>query len=186
MKGCVALNSEQVKAVTSLLSLRDKAWFMVATKTGLRISEVLSLTLENISQDLDWIKVSKKNTKGKIESKILPLHVEAQTALREWIMSMDTPLESSIFVSRKGGYTKPLDTRSAHKILHKALIEAGISGLPGQLGTHVMRKTFAKLMYQRLGYDLRKMQAALGHKNINSTIQYLGVHLEDVHRAMVA
>ena len=56
----------------------------------------------------------------------------------------------------------------------------------GKLGTHSMRKTFADRIYDRLDGDLAKTQKALGHKNINSTVQYLSFREEEIDEAILA
>ncbi len=58
--------------------------------------------------------------------------------------------------------------------------------LTGTLGTHMMRKTFANRLYERLGRDLFKTQKALGHQNVNSTVQYLHVDQDEINAAIRA
>jgi len=49
-----------------------------------------------------------------------------------------------------------------------------------------MRKTFANRLYERLGHDLFKTQKALGHQNVNSTVQYLQVDQNEINAAILA
>lgn len=58
--------------------------------------------------------------------------------------------------------------------------------MTGKLGTHSMRKTFADRIYDKLDRDLVKTQKALGHRNINSTVQYLSFREEEIDEAMLS
>jgi integrase len=49
-----------------------------------------------------------------------------------------------------------------------------------------MRKTFANRMYDKLNHDLVRTQRALGHTNINSTVQYLSFREEEIDAAILA
>jgi site-specific recombinase XerD len=57
--------------------------------------------------------------------------------------------------------------------------------LPGKIGNHSMRKSFAERVYNKLGRDLVKTQKALGHRSINSTVSYLSFIQEDIDAAIV-
>jgi integrase len=59
-------------------------------------------------------------------------------------------------------------------------------GSPASWGTHSLRKTFANRMYERLHRDLVKVQRAMGHKNINSTVAYLSFREEEIDAAILA
>jgi integrase len=58
--------------------------------------------------------------------------------------------------------------------------------LTGKIGTHSMRKTFASKVYEQLNGRLERVQKALGHKNINSTVAYLSFREEDIDAAILA
>jgi integrase len=90
--------------------------------------------------------------------------------------------ETFVFQSRKGG-NRPIGKIQAWKILNEA---ATTNELPGRVGTHAMRKTFAKWVYEKLGHDLVKTQQALGHRNINSTVSYLTFAQEEIDAAILA
>ena len=57
--------------------------------------------------------------------------------------------------------------------------------MTGNLGTHSMRKTFAKNVHRRLGNDLFKTKQALGQKNIAATIHYMSFLDEEIDRAIL-
>jgi excisionase family DNA binding protein len=57
--------------------------------------------------------------------------------------------------------------------------------LRGKVATHSMRKTFADRVYEALGRDIFRTQKALGHRNINSTVQYLSFKEQDIEAAIL-
>lgn len=193
MKGCRPLNDAEIKDVvesfTGPYANRDKALFLLGIKAGFRISELLSLQAGDLlraGRMVDRVTVARRHMKKKIEGRTVLLHPEAKKALAEWIDEMETsqPVVDGtfVFLSRKGD-NKPVSRIHAWRVLHKAFES---KELGGKLGTHSMRKTFANKVYEALGFDLIKTQKALGHKNINSTAQYLSFREEDIDRAILA
>jgi len=87
-----------------------------------------------------------------------------------------------VFQSRKW-INRPIGKIQAWRILHEA---ASPDELPGKLGTHMMRKTFADRVHHQLNRDLVKTQRAMGHKNINSTVAYLSFVENEIDQAILA
>ena len=121
--------------------------------------------------------------KGKPAARRVPLNQEAARAIQEWLEIMGTHRpEAPLFESQRKG--KAISRVQAYRILERAYDEAG---LRGKLGTHAMRKTFAHGVYEVLGHDLVKTQRVLGHKNIKSTVSYLGFGADaEVNEAILA
>ena len=90
--------------------------------------------------------------------------------------------ETFVFQSRKGS-NRPISRVQAYRILQQAYYA---NDMTGTLGTHSMRKTFADRVYEKLNHDLFKTQKALGHRNINSTIQYLSFKQEEIDAAILS
>ena len=115
----------------------------------------------------------------KVEVRAIPLHQEAKDALSVWVKDLEKAGEaepnSPLFKSRKG--YEAIKRVQAFRIL-KGVYEA--NGLTGKLGTHSLRKTFANRIYERLDRDLIKVQRALGHKAITSTVSYLSFKEEEI------
>jgi len=111
------------------------------------------------------------------------LHLKV--GLSAWInaLTKDAVLTADDFVfqSRKG--QGPLGRVQYHRILKDA-VEA--NELTGKIATHSMRKTFADRVYEALGRDIFRTQKALGHRNINSTVQYLSFKEADIDAAVLA
>lgn len=193
MKGMRPLSDQEIQSVSSRLNTRDRALFIVGLRTGYRISELLSLTLKDVvtpqGHILPEIYMARKSTKGRNEGRAVPLHPDATTALMAWVNEMcstyhDLPMGTPLFLSgkTKNGELKPISRIQGWRTLVKAYMEAGLTG---KLGTHTMRKTFADRVYKKLDRDLIRTRAALGHKTIQSTADYLSFEESDVTRAII-
>jgi len=189
MKGCRPLTDSEIATVKDgFLRNRDKALFILGLKTGLRISELLSLKVGDVylhGRIGDVVYVERKHMKKKLEGRAIPLHQDAKGALSVWIKELEkagkADPSSPLFKSRKG--QSAITRVQAFRVLTD-VYEA--NGLMGKLGTHSMRKTFADRMYDRLGHDLIKVQRALGHKCINSTVSYLSFREEEITEAILS
>jgi site-specific recombinase XerD len=130
---------------------------------------------------------------GKTSSRTVLVHPEARAALSVWLEALQKMLKGAldpqtpVFCSRvrdaATGLRRAISREQAWRLLTEAF-EA--NELSGKLGTHAMRKTFANRMYEKLGHDLVKTQRALGHANINSTVQYLSFREEEIDAAILA
>ncbi len=193
MKGCRPLTEAEVDLVARSFggeyADRDRALFLLGVKSGFRVSELLSLTLGDIVQAgriVDRVTVQRRNMKKKVASRTVLLHPQAREALAAWLPKLRAAgymtADTFVFQSRKGG-NKAIGRVQAYKILRESY-EA--NEMTGRLGTHSMRKTFADRVYDRLDRDLVKTQRALGHLNVNSTVQYLSFREEDIDAAILA
>lgn len=193
MPTCRPLSDAEVERV--MLSFhgryqaRDRALFTLGVLSGFRISELLSLQVRNVIQDgrlVDYLSVARRHMKQKARSRTVALHLGAQQALRTWLLELaqGEPLapDTFVFQSRKGR-NRAISRRRALRILQARFRALGMTG---PLGTHSMRKTFATGVHARLGNDLRKTQAALGQKDLRSTIRYLPVDQTEIDRAVLS
>lgn len=189
MKGCRALTGTEVEQVKkSFYRNRDKALFTLGEKTGLRISELLSLRVADVfqyGQIVDVCYVQRKNMKKKLEGRAVPLHREVKAALSLWIAELEAQgraaADRPLFQSRKGN--QAITRQQAARILKEAFT---VNQIGGKVACHSMRKTFAQNIYRKVSGDLVKTQKALGHKNINSTISYLSCQEDDVFQAIMS
>lgn len=185
MSGCRALTPTEIQLVISkLANPRDRALFILGVKSGFRISELLSLQVKDVFNGLrvlDLVRVTRRNTKGSITSRTVPLHAEARKALLEICLHRQGDLP--LFQSRNGA-NQPISRFMAHKLLKDAYAAAGLSG-PG-LACHTMRKSFAEKVYAGLQFDLLATSAALGHKDIRNTVRYLVPNKSKINAAILA
>ncbi len=193
MKGCRSFTDQEadsiMKSFGGRYAARDKAIFAVGRYTGERISAILHLKIGDVVQAgriADAVTYRRASRKGKIEGRTVKLHPEAKKALTAWInqLAKDTVLVANDFVfqSRKG-QNKPISRIQYHRILKEAV---QVNELSGKVATHSMRKTFADRVYEALGRDIFRTQKALGHRNINSTVQYLSFKEQDIEDAILA
>jgi integrase len=108
------------------------------------------------------------------------LHPEARAALSAGLEALTKMLKGAVdpmtlvFCSRARdtttGLRRHISREQAWRILKKTFHS---NELAGKLGMHAMRKTFRNCVYDLLKHDLVKTQRAMGHANVNSTVQYL-------------
>ena len=192
MKGCRSFSDQEVdlikKSFSGPCAARDRAVFTMGRFTGERISAILQLKVGDVVQGgkvADAVTYRRANRKGKVEGRTVKLHPDAKDALTAWInqLAKETVLtaEDYVFQSRKG--QGPIGRIQYHRILKQAVLA---NELTGKISTHSMRKTFADRVYEALGRDIFRTQKALGHKNINSTVQYLSFKESDIDAAILA
>lgn len=167
---------------------RDRALFLLGVRAGFRISELLSITIGDVFQNGNFVRqiaVARRNMKGKKAGRTVPLHPEAREFLEIWVRELaaagHSAPETFLFRSREGG-NRALNRRTAWYLLTRAYAACGLTG---KLGTHGMRKTFAKRVHQKLGRDLMKTQKALGHARVTSTVSYLSFDEGEVDDAIL-
>jgi site-specific recombinase XerD len=130
---------------------------------------------------------------GKTSGRTVKLHPEARAALSVWLETLTKMLKGTlnpmtpVFCSRVRDTTTGLRRQISREQAWRILKEAFTSNeLSGKLGTYAMRKTFCNRVYELLKHDLVKTQQAMGHANINSTVQYLSFREEEIDAAIVA
>lgn len=178
MIGSRPLTDAEIELVlANLTNLRDRALFLTGIRTGFRISELISLRIENITQYgqvANQITVNRSNMKGKHSSRTVPLHPQAKKAIEEYLSQMDTyEPKTKLF---------PFTRQYADKILRKATSAAK---LEGKVSTHSMRKTFANKVHTALGENIFKTQKAMGHASVSSTAHYLSFNQDEINEAIL-
>ena len=184
MKGCRPLTEDEVKAVAQKLleqshtnGFRNRLLFLLGCKTGFRIAELLSLRVKDVFAHDKVSKratVNKCNMKGEIETRSVVLAESVKPLLNEYIRSNGLKADDRLF---------PVTTVAAHLFMSKAF---DVLRLDGKVATHSMRKTFANHVYKALNHDLVKTQAAMGHKWVSTTAQYISFAQEDVDEAILS
>jgi site-specific recombinase XerD len=150
-------------------SLRDKAILELLFSTGLRVSELCSLT-----SDVDFPsgEFSIRGKGGKV--RVVFVSDEAKSAVQKYLKARKD-MNDAMFVStpKNKREPSPLDRRSILRIVKKYAVKAGISK---KVTPHVLRHMFATDLLSN-GADLRSVQMLLGHANISTTQVY--THLTD-------
>jgi site-specific recombinase XerD len=168
----------QTKEVT-VKELRDKAFLELLFSTGLRVSELCSL-----SRDLDLNK-DEFSIRGKGEKvRVVFLSDAAREALKNYLAKrkdMDDAMFVQFGKNAKNSDNLRLTPRSVERIIKHYAIKAGISK---KVTPHVVRHSFATDLLSN-GADLRSVQALLGHAHIGTTQIYTHVtdkHLKEIHK----
>lgn len=163
--------------------LRDKAILELLFSTGLRVSELCSLT-RDIDLSTDELSIRGKGSKVRV----VFISDYAKKILKEYLTKRKD-MDDALFIqlSQNGKVTKKrkgslaLTKRSVERIVKLCAIKAGISK---RVTPHTMRHLFATDLLSN-GADLRSVQALLGHANIGTTQIYTHVtdkHLRDIHK----
>lgn len=180
MNGCRPLQDTELDKLLSQADPMLAALLSLGVRTGFRITELLSLTwgsvLNTDGSIKDAIEVPRRAVKGKTKSRRVPLHPDCKARLITLTRAKYTGDATSLVF--------PMHRSTAHRQLKKALTLAGIKEDNGRVATHSMRKSFAKKMYEGLSGDLFKLQQAMGHANINSTVKYLQADAEEIEDAI--
>jgi integrase/recombinase XerD len=159
--------------------LRDAAMLEVLYAAGLRVSEIISLTLDQLELESQLIRTVGKGSK----ERLIPISSLALRRLGEYLASGRKPLlqgRSSpyVFLNHRG---RRLTRQGFWKILKQYGLQAGINR---PISPHTLRHSFATHLLEG-GADLRSIQTLLGHADISTTQIYTSVtseHLREVYR----
>lgn len=163
-----------------LQTMRDRAILEMLFSTGLRVSELVSLT-RDVDFSADEFSVRGKG--GKI--RVVFISDDARRAVNAYLKNRKD-MDDALFVKigddkKKNQIYGPLNRRSIERIVKQCAIKAGISK---KVTPHVIRHCFATGLLSN-GADIRSVQIMLGHANIGTTQIYTHVtdkHLRDVHK----
>nr|WP_255725285.1 site-specific tyrosine recombinase XerD [Photobacterium sp. OFAV2-7] len=181
------ISEEQVDALLDApdpndpIELRDKAMLELLYATGLRVTELVSLTMENVSLRQGVVRVTGKGGK----ERLVPMGENAVDWIEQFIESGRPQLlgEKSSDVVFPSKRAKQMTRQTFwHRIKHYAVL-AGIDS--DKLSPHVMRHAFATHLLN-YGADLRVVQMLLGHSDLSTTQIYTHVateRLKQLHEA---
>ena len=149
------------------LGRRDRAILELFYASGLRLSELVGLDLEDVDLQGRMVRVMGKGGK----ERLVPFNTSAQKALRAWYKDRAALAKSSnsLFVNARG---TPLSGRSVQRLVHRYV--AACSTRFG-ISPHALRHSFATHLLQQ-GADLRAIQELLGHVQLSTTQRYTHVN----------
>jgi site-specific recombinase XerD len=153
-------------------SVRDWAMILLAYRHGLRASEVCSLKLADV--DLKAGSISIRRLKGSLQT-VQPIYshrgqplLDEIKALRAWLRERKQDGSDYLFTSQKGGR---LDRTQLFRIFRACAEAASLS--PEKQHPHVLKHSLASHLVAG-NVNLALIRQALGHRSINSTMQYVG------------
>lgn len=164
----------------TLPGLRDKAILELLFSTGLRVSELCSLSIDDVDLSRDEFSVRGKGDKVRV----VFLSPGAKKAVQKYLKERKD-MSDALFVqygkNAKNADDPRLSPRAVQRLIKQYAIKAGITR---KVTPHVIRHSFATDLLSN-GADLRSVQALLGHANIATTQVYTHVtdkHLREVHK----
>jgi integrase/recombinase XerC len=170
------------------LGRRDRAILELFYASGLRLSELVGLDVEDVNLNSRMVRVLGKGGK----QRIVPFNTSAETAIRAWLKDGwgQTPVvevrprrsqttrrsRTPLFLNYQGGR---LSTRSVDRLVRKYV--AACSARFG-ISPHALRHSFATHLLER-GADLRAIQELLGHARLSTTQRYTHVNAAQLMEA---
>ncbi|MGO3474728.1 MAG: site-specific tyrosine recombinase XerD [Lacticaseibacillus paracasei] len=177
------LSSQEVDALMAKpdtdkpLGLRDRAIFELMYATGLRVSEVVDLRLDQLHLAINLLKVTGKGDK----ERLVPISPQATQWVDRYLQEARPKLlkrvqPKNVFVNFHGG---PMTRQGIWKNLKAYIASIGIEK---DVTPHTLRHSFATRLLEN-GADLRVVQELLGHSDISTTQIY--THLSNQHLVAV-
>jgi len=165
--------------IRSTQGIRDRAILETMYATGMRVSEVVNLKLDNINLEVGFLRCIGKGNK----ERVIPLGKKAIVSIQRYLAVARPKLlhkktSDYLFVSR---FAKRISRQSIWKLVKKY---AKLARIKKALKPHTLRHSFATHLLER-GADLRSVQEMLGHSNISTTQIYTHINkgwLKTIHK----
>ena len=146
--------------------------------SGLRVSELVGLDLQDLLTDQRTLRVMGKGRK----ERLVPYHAQAASILDAYLLFRSAflgvkvlPAVPALFLNQRGGRLTPTSVRA---LLRSALEAAAVRS---RVSPHALRHSFATHLLNR-GMDLRAIQELLGHASLSTTQRYTHLGLEELAR----
>ncbi|WP_375489512.1 tyrosine recombinase XerC [uncultured Jatrophihabitans sp.] len=168
--------SVQADRGAAAIGLRDQLVVELLYATGIRVSELVGLDLDDVDRRRHVLRVLGKGAK----ERTVPFGAAADDALDAWLAHGRPELRAAhsgaaLLLGARGGR---LDARAVRTIVHRRV--AQVPGAP-DIGPHGLRHTAATHLLEG-GADLRTVQELLGHANLSTTQIYTHVSVERLRR----
>lgn len=172
---------KKISAIKGNLKKRDPRDFLLFTlgiNTGLRISDILKLKVEDVKETSGEIKeyldLNEKKTR---RQRNIYINDEVKKALEYYFdRTRLYDLDRYLFTSNKSKENKPISRERAWQLIRMWCNEVGVKG---RLGTHTLRKTFGYHL-RMAGVGIEVISEALGHKSTTVTKRYIGITDDEV------
>ena len=147
---------------TSVVETRDLAIIELIYSSGLRVSETVSIDLNDFEEDMSFLRILGKGSK----TRLVPVGKYAKSAINEWLIKRNKIINSTnaLFLNSRG---KRISIRSVQLRLRKMALKQGLA----PIHPHMLRHSFATHMLESSG-DLRTIQELLGHSSLSTTQIY--------------
>jgi integrase len=172
------LRQKHVWAIRSMLqndpSKRDLAMFNLAIDSKLRGCDIIAIRVDDIAPNgytVDRATVRQRKTRRPVR---FELTEHTRQAVDDYLKVSRRKPGEFLFAGPKSG--RSMTPRQYGRLVSDWCVGVGLD--PRLYGTHSLRRTKATLIYRRTG-NLRAVQLLLGHTKIESTVQYLGIDVDD-------
>lgn len=159
-------------------NLRDYCLFVLGINSGLRISDLLKLKINDVVSENRKVKdriLIREIKTGK--HKNFPMSTAAKKAINEYLNTRDYDLDEPLFLSqKKSDGSRAIERQRAYKVINDAAKAAGINE---KIGTHTLRKTFAYHAY-KAGIAIEIIQKLFNHSAPSITLRYIGITQDDL------
>ena len=160
--------------LTDMFSYRNKAMLEVLYATGLRVSELVNLKMENIDFEQDIIRTFGKGNK----ERVIPIGEYAKIYLEKYLNEYRYQMlkhgnNEYVFLNNHG---KNMTRQGFFKIIKSIASDVGINK---EISPHILRHSFASHLLKH-GADLRTIQELLGHSNVSTTQIYTHISNEEL------
>lgn len=160
---------ERIEEFLSLRNKRNRLIFAFGINTGLRVSDILSLNVEDV-EGKSYVEIKEKKT-GKY--KRFPLNAKLKALIKDYLMnerckSYSLAENEPLFLGKKHCR---LDRSQVYRFLNEACKRLGITA---NVGTHTMRKSFGYHFYKKYN-DIVLLQKILNYSSPAMTLKYIGV-----------
>ncbi len=166
----------QAPDLSTPAGMRDKAILEILYASGIRVSELTGLNLNNLDLDEEYIKVRGKGGKDRL----VPMGRKAKAAIMVYLkkgrptyLKPENKAEEALFLNRFGGR---LSARAVRMVVNKY---ADSIALNQRISPHTLRHTFATHLLNN-GADLRSVQELLGHVELSTTQIYTHLTKENI------
>lgn len=171
---CEALLSTIKQRATNYYKIRDLTIFSLFLSTGIRLSELVNIIMDDVNTQDGFIKITRKGDR----QQIIPLNDEMKVLLKKYIAKRKYPECLFIFVSKKANQMRP---NTVYHLARKYLLLAGIGR--DKVGVHTLRHTFCTNLL-RQGVNVFTLQKLMGHKSLKTTERYAHINSADLKDAV--
>ncbi|WP_066159224.1 tyrosine-type recombinase/integrase [Halalkalibacter krulwichiae] len=158
---------------------RDLLLFVLGINTGIRVSDLLKLKVEDVWDEGNPREFLFVFDEKSSERKAHFLNTKVKSALSNYLQNQEIELDDYLFRSKK--LNQPITRQQAYRIINNAAKEVGVSG---NIGTHTLRKTFGYHAYRK-GIAISILKSIYNHTTPTETLRYIGIDKHEEHRIKI-
>ncbi|EOR25669.1 tyrosine-type recombinase/integrase [Cytobacillus oceanisediminis] len=165
---------ESINAIKEVLrkqSQRDLLLFVLGINTGIRVSDLLALKVQDVRDESGIKEFLYLRDSGEVKAYYLNSKVHAE--LESYLQEHEFKEDEFLFKSQKNN--QPITRQQAYRIINKA---AKLVGITGKIGMHTLRKTFGYHAYRK-GIAISLLMDVYNHTSRSETLKYIGIKKQE-------